>query len=143
MGAEAGPARVLLLVIDGVGDVAIPSFGDRTPLEVAHVPHLDAIAGKLGAWGVNAWSWPMREHAWGHGMDMGFGHAWLAWGHGMDTCTRSHAVLPSTSFYNTCLYTCLLQQWLVTFQHHTYCHTSCSGIMGLSPHFRTWLQVLY
>eukprot|EP00798_Chlamydomonas_sp_ICE-L_P006637 gene6637-3294_t len=35
---------VLLLVIDGVGDVAIPSFQDRTPLEVAHTPTLDAIA---------------------------------------------------------------------------------------------------
>ena len=37
---------VLLLIIDGLGDVAIPSFGDRTPLEVAHTPNLDAIAGE-------------------------------------------------------------------------------------------------
>ena len=36
---------VLLLVIDGIGDVTIPSFADRTPLEVAHTPVLDAIAG--------------------------------------------------------------------------------------------------
>ncbi|GFR43969.1 hypothetical protein Agub_g5113, partial [Astrephomene gubernaculifera] len=38
------PARVLFLLVDGIGDVSIPEFGDRTPLEVAHVPHLDAIA---------------------------------------------------------------------------------------------------
>ncbi|KAG2498895.1 hypothetical protein HYH03_003086 [Edaphochlamys debaryana] len=40
----AEPARVLYLLVDGIGDVSIPEFGDRTPLEVAHVPHLDAIA---------------------------------------------------------------------------------------------------
>jgi hypothetical protein len=38
-------AKVLLLIIDGVGDVTIPAFGDRTPLQVAHTPNLDAIAG--------------------------------------------------------------------------------------------------
>ncbi|PNH12755.1 2,3-bisphosphoglycerate-independent phosphoglycerate mutase [Tetrabaena socialis] len=40
----AQPARVLFLLVDGIGDVSIPEFGDRTPLEAAHVPHLDAIA---------------------------------------------------------------------------------------------------
>ncbi|KXZ52807.1 hypothetical protein GPECTOR_8g193 [Gonium pectorale] len=40
----AEPARVLFLLVDGIGDVSIPELGDRTPLEVAHVPHLDAIA---------------------------------------------------------------------------------------------------
>lgn len=38
--------KVLMVLIDGLGDVAIPAFGDRTPLEVAHVPFLDAIAGE-------------------------------------------------------------------------------------------------
>ncbi len=36
---------MVLLIVDGIGDVSVPEFGDRTPLEVAHVPHLDAIAG--------------------------------------------------------------------------------------------------
>ncbi|GLC37821.1 hypothetical protein PLESTB_001480100 [Pleodorina starrii] len=40
----AQPARVLFLLVDGIGDVSVPEFGDRTPLEVAHVPHMDAIA---------------------------------------------------------------------------------------------------
>mmetsp|Transcript_32653 Transcript_32653/g.82862 ORF Transcript_32653/g.82862 Transcript_32653/m.82862 type:complete len:503 (-) Transcript_32653:247-1755(-) len=40
MGAE----KVLMLLVDGIGDVTLPAFGDRTPLEVAHVPFLDAIA---------------------------------------------------------------------------------------------------
>lgn len=42
---RAPPGKVLLLIIDGVGDVSIPAFGDRTPLQVAHTPNLDAIAG--------------------------------------------------------------------------------------------------
>lgn len=51
--AAQGPLkeRVLLLHVDGLGDVTIPAFGDRTPLEVAHVPFLDAIAGEgRGKW---------------------------------------------------------------------------------------------
>lgn len=36
--------KVLFLLVDGIGDVSIPAFGDRTPLEVAHTPALDAIA---------------------------------------------------------------------------------------------------
>lgn len=39
------PAKVLLLIVDGIGDVTIPAFGDRTPLQVAHTPYLDAVAG--------------------------------------------------------------------------------------------------
>jgi hypothetical protein len=41
--------KLLLLIIDGVGDVNIPGFGDRTPLQVAHTPNLDAIAGGSAA----------------------------------------------------------------------------------------------
>lgn len=40
------PERIILLIIDGLGDVTIPELGDRTPLEVAHTPCLDAIAGQ-------------------------------------------------------------------------------------------------
>lgn len=36
--------KVLLLIVDGIGDVSIPAFGDRTPLQVAHTPVLDALA---------------------------------------------------------------------------------------------------
>ena len=33
------------VLIDGLGDVSIPDLGNRTPLEAAHCPYLDAIAG--------------------------------------------------------------------------------------------------
>ena len=40
------PTTVLAFVlIDGIGDVSIPELGNRTPLEAAHCPNLDAIAG--------------------------------------------------------------------------------------------------
>ncbi len=39
------PGRVAFVLIDGLGDVSIPELGNRTPLEAAHTPHLDAIAG--------------------------------------------------------------------------------------------------
>lgn len=40
-----GPKRrVAFILIDGLGDVSIPKFGYRTPLEAANVPNLDAIA---------------------------------------------------------------------------------------------------
>jgi hypothetical protein len=48
--------KALLVIIDGIGDVTIPAFGDRTPLEVAHTPNLDAIAGAL------ALSQQLRRH---------------------------------------------------------------------------------
>jgi 2,3-bisphosphoglycerate-independent phosphoglycerate mutase len=41
--------RVVLVLIDGVGDVSVPSLGDRTPLEVAHTPNMDAIAGEYAS----------------------------------------------------------------------------------------------
>ncbi|GBG89230.1 hypothetical protein CBR_g48938 [Chara braunii] len=43
------PERVAFVLVDGVGDVAIPRLGNLTPLEAASVPNLDAIA----AGGVN------------------------------------------------------------------------------------------
>jgi hypothetical protein len=42
---QATKEKVVFVLIDGIGDVSIPAFGDRTPLEVAHVPYMDAIAG--------------------------------------------------------------------------------------------------
>ena len=49
-GAPYQPAsseKVVILIVDGLGDITIPALGDRTPLEVSHVPTMDAIA---GAW---------------------------------------------------------------------------------------------
>lgn len=42
-------ARVLLLIVDGLGDVTVPQLGNRTPLQAASTPWLDAVA----AGGVN------------------------------------------------------------------------------------------
>ena len=36
--------RVAFVLIDGLGDVSIPRFGNKTPLQAANVPNLDAIA---------------------------------------------------------------------------------------------------
>ncbi len=42
--ASPPPARILLLVIDGLGDVSVPSLCYRTPLQAAATPALDALA---------------------------------------------------------------------------------------------------
>jgi 2,3-diphosphopglycerate-independent phosphoglycerate mutase len=48
--------RVALVIVDGLGDVSVPSFDGRTPLQVAHTPHMDAIAGEWRQCGVlNGW----------------------------------------------------------------------------------------
>ena len=36
--------RVGFVLIDGLGDVSIPKLGCKTPLQVAEIPNLDAIA---------------------------------------------------------------------------------------------------
>ncbi|KAH7532837.1 hypothetical protein FEM48_Zijuj04G0064800 [Ziziphus jujuba var. spinosa] len=36
--------RVAFVLIDGLGDVSLPKFGFKTPLQAANLPHLDAIA---------------------------------------------------------------------------------------------------
>jgi len=41
-----GRGRVVLVIVDGLGDVSVPSFAGRTPLQVAHTPNMDAIAGE-------------------------------------------------------------------------------------------------
>ncbi|AQK40308.1 probable 2,3-bisphosphoglycerate-independent phosphoglycerate mutase [Zea mays] len=46
-GAEGrGPrrSRVAFVLVDGIGDVSVPSLGGRTPLEAACTPRLDAVA---------------------------------------------------------------------------------------------------
>lgn len=37
--------NVLLLLIDGLGDVSIPELEFKTPLQKARTPFLDAVAG--------------------------------------------------------------------------------------------------
>jgi 2,3-bisphosphoglycerate-independent phosphoglycerate mutase len=38
--------KVILLIMDGLGDRPIKELGDKTPLEAAHTPHLDALASR-------------------------------------------------------------------------------------------------
>ena len=40
-------ARIAFLLVDGVGDVSVERLRQRTPLQVAHTPALDAVAGEL------------------------------------------------------------------------------------------------
>lgn len=42
--SEEPKKRVAFVLIDGLGDVSIPKFSHWTPLQVAKVPNLDAIA---------------------------------------------------------------------------------------------------
>ncbi|CAL9012166.1 unnamed protein product, partial [Prunus brigantina] len=42
--SAAKKKRVAFLLIDGVGDVSIPKFVLKTPLQAVKVPNLDAIA---------------------------------------------------------------------------------------------------
>lgn len=45
MGNKEQPRRrVAFVLIDGIGDVSLPRFWYKTPLQVAKVPNLDAIA---------------------------------------------------------------------------------------------------
>ena len=43
------PRGIAFVLIDGLGDVSIPELGNRTPLEAAHTPFLDALAGQNAA----------------------------------------------------------------------------------------------
>lgn len=42
------PERIAFVLIDGLGDVNEAGLGGRTPLQAAHTPFLDAIAGAFG-----------------------------------------------------------------------------------------------
>lgn len=39
-------SKIVLLVLDGLGDIRNPKFGNQTPLEYAHTPNLDTLAAK-------------------------------------------------------------------------------------------------
>jgi 2,3-bisphosphoglycerate-independent phosphoglycerate mutase len=41
-----GTTRIVLLVLDGVGDLPDPAHGGRTPLEAARTPQLDSLASR-------------------------------------------------------------------------------------------------
>lgn len=43
-GPEQPKKRVAFVLIDGLGDVSLPRFGYKTPLQAAKIPNLDAIA---------------------------------------------------------------------------------------------------
>ncbi len=36
--------KILLTILDGLGDTPIPELGDKTPLEAAHIPNMDKLA---------------------------------------------------------------------------------------------------
>jgi 2,3-bisphosphoglycerate-independent phosphoglycerate mutase len=38
--------KLLIVLIDGIGDVSVSSLAGKTPLQAAHLPHLDNIARK-------------------------------------------------------------------------------------------------
>ncbi|EYU39361.1 hypothetical protein ABFS82_11G093700 [Erythranthe guttata] len=42
--SEEAKRRVAFVLIDGLGDVSLPMFGNKTPLQVANLPNLDAIS---------------------------------------------------------------------------------------------------
>ena len=39
--------KIVMVLVDGIGDVSIPQLHNLTPLEVAHTPTMDAIAGEV------------------------------------------------------------------------------------------------
>ena len=45
-GSACKRARIAFLLIDGVGDVSVARLRQRTPLQVARTPALDAVAGE-------------------------------------------------------------------------------------------------
>ncbi|HNR31544.1 MAG TPA: cofactor-independent phosphoglycerate mutase [Candidatus Hydrogenedentes bacterium] len=49
--------KYIILVGDGMADLPVPALGDRTPLEAAHIPALDAVARH----GVVGMYWPIPE----------------------------------------------------------------------------------
>ncbi|BAT17466.1 Os12g0536000 [Oryza sativa Japonica Group] len=56
-------SRVAFVLVDGIGDVSIPSLRGRTPLEAAAAPGLDAVAaaGVAGAHGPRRAGARLRE----------------------------------------------------------------------------------
>lgn len=50
--AERNNRKILLIVLDGLGDIGIPELDNRTPLEAAATPNMDRLA-ESGALGVH------------------------------------------------------------------------------------------
>lgn len=50
------PRKVLILLVDGIGDTAIPELGYQTPLLYADTPCLDMCAGTFQTFTSNAMS---------------------------------------------------------------------------------------
>lgn len=44
MGESGVKSRVAFILVDGLGDVGIPSLGFKSPVEAAKTPNLDALA---------------------------------------------------------------------------------------------------
>lgn len=64
---------IILLVLDGLGDRAIPELGGRTPSEAANTPNLD----RLAAAGMNGWHIPF---GWGRAPSSEWAH-WAMFGY--------------------------------------------------------------
>ena len=43
--AQKTDSKIVLLVMDGLGDVSYEQLGNKTPLEAARTPNLDMLAG--------------------------------------------------------------------------------------------------
>lgn len=41
--------KLLIVLIDGIGDVAVPELDNRTPLQAANIPWMDKLAGEFGS----------------------------------------------------------------------------------------------
>lgn len=39
--------KLLIVLIDGIGDVAVPELDNRTPLQAANIPWMDKLAGRF------------------------------------------------------------------------------------------------
>lgn len=64
---------IVLLVLDGLGDRAVPELGGRTPAEAAHTPTLDALARR----GASGWHLPF---GWGRAPASEIAH-WAMFGY--------------------------------------------------------------
>jgi 2,3-bisphosphoglycerate-independent phosphoglycerate mutase len=38
-------SKLLIILIDGLGDVALRELDDKTPLQLARTPHMDSLTG--------------------------------------------------------------------------------------------------
>lgn len=45
--SEGKQRKLLFILIDGIGDIAVPELGGQTPLQAANTPWLDRLAGTV------------------------------------------------------------------------------------------------